>query len=119
MVRAAVLSIVLTLAVGPNAALLCPFWCQPDKAQSSACPHQGGLSSLRVTGEDSCRTALGGPTAVVREEGTTGSRIGHRTHGTIVEAFPLDLPMTDPADTCQAGQSLDRHVPFVLTALRI
>ena len=44
MFQAVVLSIVATLAVGPNAALLCAAWCHPSAAASSA-PHHGGPST--------------------------------------------------------------------------
>lgn len=117
--RAAVLSIVLALAVGPNAALLCSVWCHPVETQSSACPHQGGLTSSRVTGEDSCRTAPGATSPVVREEGTTGALTGHGQHDAVVGAFRFDVPVTDSVGTSQPGYLLDRHVPLVLTALRI
>ena len=39
MLRTVALSIVLTLAVGPEAALLCRAWCQPQVAGASACNH--------------------------------------------------------------------------------
>lgn len=119
MVRAAVLSIALTLAVGPNAALLCSVWCHPDETQSSACPHQGGLTSLRVTGEDSCRTAPGATMAVVREEATTGALTGHGQPAVLVGAFRVDVPITDSPGRSRPGQLLNRHVPPLLTALRI
>ena len=39
MLRTVALSIVLTLAVGPEAALLCRAWCHPQVASASACNH--------------------------------------------------------------------------------
>ncbi len=39
MFRTVALSIVLTLAVGPEAALLCRAWCHPQVASASACNH--------------------------------------------------------------------------------
>lgn len=54
MVRAAVLSIVLTLVIGPNAGALCSVWCHPEQAATSSCPHQDATTSPGVTREDSC-----------------------------------------------------------------
>jgi hypothetical protein len=45
MVRAAVLSIVLTLVIGPNAGALCSVWCHPEQAATSSCPHQDATTS--------------------------------------------------------------------------
>ena len=39
MLRTVALSIVLTLAVGPEAALLCKVWCHPQVAGAGACNH--------------------------------------------------------------------------------
>ena len=117
--RAAVLSIVLTLAVGPGAAVLCSVWCHPGEAQSSPCPHQDGLASPRVTGEDSCRTAPGTTTGVVREERKTGFPNAHRHHAAVIGTSRSGAPPSGRTGTSQPGQLLDRHGPPVLTVLRV
>jgi hypothetical protein len=71
--RAAVLSIVLTLAVGPSANLLCSVWCHSEDATSAACEYQNAPRPPRVTGEDSCPTASASAAAFVREEAKKGA----------------------------------------------
>jgi hypothetical protein len=68
MFRAAVLSIVLTLTIGPNTTLLCSVWCHPMEARASACQHQDTTVPPRVTGGDSCCAVPASTTAFVREE---------------------------------------------------
>lgn len=57
--RAFVLSIVLTLAVAPNAALLCIVWCHPQAAPSSAFHHgeSSAASSASHHGEHSAASS--------------------------------------------------------------
>jgi hypothetical protein len=70
--RAVVLSIVLTLTVGQSAALLCNVWCHPVEGTTAAeCGHPN--TSPRVTSNDECKDAMLAPIAVVREEGRRGS----------------------------------------------
>jgi len=52
--RAAALSIVLTLAVGPSASLLCRTWCDPHAAAASGCHQEDPPGSPSAGGDDSC-----------------------------------------------------------------
>jgi len=54
MFRAAVVSIVLTMAMGPNASLLCGAVCDQAQAQTTGCDHQGPAASPTVTGDNCC-----------------------------------------------------------------
>ena len=60
--RAVVLSIVLTLAAGPEAALLCRAWCHPLVAVASACHDEKpfGASSASHHGEPSAGSSVAG-----------------------------------------------------------
>jgi len=117
--RAAVLSIVLTLALGPNAALLCPVWCHPEEAKASACQHQNATTSPRVTGEDSCRTAPTTTKAFVREDAKRGSPtpIAQQTVSSL--PFRLGSPPTDTRRMHEATTSLSAVASPLLIALRI
>ena len=55
--RATLISIVLTLAVGPNATLLCRTWCGPQAAASGGCHHDRATAPI-ISGDDSCDTVL-------------------------------------------------------------
>jgi hypothetical protein len=57
MFRAAALSIVLTLAVGPNASLLCRVVCDQPQADASVCNHKGPTTIASVAGANSCDAA--------------------------------------------------------------
>ncbi|HET7218611.1 MAG TPA: hypothetical protein VFJ02_11215 [Vicinamibacterales bacterium] len=70
--RLAVLSIVVTLAVGQNSALLCRIWCHPHASTTLACEHPDTDAAARVTGTDLCTEIAAGTTAVVREDGRAG-----------------------------------------------
>ena len=70
MFRAAVLSIVLTLAIGPSATVLCSVWCHPE-IRASACQHQD--ASPLATADNNCRVAPASATAFVPENSRPGS----------------------------------------------
>jgi hypothetical protein len=117
--RAAVLSIVLTLAIGPNATLLCSVWCHPDEATTSACQHQDVTSSPQVTGEDSCRTAPTSTTAFVREEAKRTSPTPIAQQAVASPRFRLGPPPTDTLGAYEAKASLSAVASPLLIALRI
>ena len=54
MFRAVLLSIVLSLAVGQNVALLCRAWCNAHVAAASGCHHEDSPTTPTVAGDESC-----------------------------------------------------------------
>jgi hypothetical protein len=68
--RAALLSIVVSLAVGPNASLLCGTWCAAKAAAASGCHHKTLCDTLGVARDSNCDNVVGGPaaTAALRED---------------------------------------------------
>ena len=119
MVRAAVLSIVLTLATGLNATLLCSVWCHPEEAKASACPHQDAATSPRVTGEDSCRTVPVSASAFVREEPKRGSTTPGAHYAIALPRFRFDSRPTDTRRAFERAVSAVAEAPPLLIALRI
>jgi hypothetical protein len=117
--RAAVLSIVLTLVIGPNTTLLCSVWCHPDGAHTSACQHQDATTSPRVTGEDSCRTVPARPSAFVREDTKRGSPTPISQQAVAVPLFRLGPPPTHAARAYDKTPSLDAPTSPLPIALRI
>jgi hypothetical protein len=116
---AAVLSIVLVLAIGPNAAVLCAVWCHPAETKSAACQHQGGTTSALVTGEDSCRTIPAAATAFVREEAKPGWQSDGTLQSVPVLPFRFAPPPADTNVTNNASTSLALGSSPRLIALRI
>ena len=66
MFRAALFSIVLTLAMGQNASLVCQIWCHD--ARSAGCASQDSPTSPSLSVDDSCRSTAPGVVAFVRED---------------------------------------------------
>ena len=118
-IRAAVLSIVLTLAVGPSANLLCSVWCHPEDATNAACEHQNATTSPRVTGEDSCRTTPTTAAAFTRDEAKRGSSPNGDQQAAVARTLRLADPLTEAIQPREGRGSLATAVSPVLIALRI
>jgi hypothetical protein len=91
--RAALLSVVLTLAVGQNAGLLCTAWCVPLDATSAPCPHQEPATSPTVRGVDNCNNL--GMVAFVREDGRRTARASDCQNALIVRGLQIAQAPTD------------------------
>jgi hypothetical protein len=115
--RAALFSIVLTLAVGQNASLLCRVWC-PDTT-SAACPHQDSTTSPSVSAHDNCRTDLGAAVAFVREDPRRTAAAPDAQNALAVPRFLLALSHADLGSGFESGRRrLFEERPLVI-ALRI
>ena len=88
--RAAILSIVLTLAAGQNIGLLCHLWCPPDAATTSGCEHQT-TTSPSLTPYEVCNEAVSDATAIAREEGRR-TAAPHGQSATVVPRFAFAAP---------------------------
>ena len=117
--RAAVVSIVLTMMVGPNARLLCSVWCHPDEPRTSACEHEDATTSPQVTGQASCHAAPADATAFVVEESRRGSPGNDAQHVVVVRGCRFASPAIDISHARPASESLSAAGPPLLTALRI
>ena len=96
MFRAVLVSIVLTLAVGPDAALLCRVWCNPQSAAASGCHHEGSSISPVVAGDSSCDRELGAGTFLRQEAG--------RLAGAVVVAHAIVVPRYQIAQLTTAAR---------------
>ena len=116
MFRAALFSIVLTLAVGQNAGLLCKVWCHD--APSAGCPHQGSTTSPSVSADDNCGSAVG-TVAFVREDARRSAAAPDAQNALVVPRFRLAPLPTDLRSGFEAGRrQLVEERPLIL-ALRI
>lgn len=68
MFRAALLSIVFSLTVGQNVALLCSTWCDAHAAAASACQHKNSSTTPGVAGDENCDKVVVAAIAVLRED---------------------------------------------------
>ena len=116
--RATLFSIVLTLAVGQNAALWCTVWC-PD-ATSTVCPHQESTTSPSVrTTDDTCANVAVGAVAFVREDGRRTAPAPDAQNALVVLRFQLVAPQTDLRHRHESGQRMLLEERPLVIALRI
>ena len=116
--RILVLSIVLALAVGQNASLLCAIWCHPAAGPIGPCEHQGPSTSPSVAGNHGCPVVAGPATAFVREDVRREGLAADAMYAVAVPPFRF-APPPQSAFACKPdhGPALDTR-PLVL-ALRI
>jgi hypothetical protein len=103
--RAAVLSIVLTLAVGQSAALLCRVWCDPHQAATTGCHHQGPTTSASVSGDDNCANVVLSA-AFVREDVRREASGPAAWQVVAVPWFRFAPPPTDTRSSYDPGQQV-------------
>ena len=114
--RAALFSIVLTLAVGQDAGLLCTAWC-PDTTPAG-CPHQDSTSPS-VSAHDNCSTDVGAAVAFVREDARRTSAAPDAQNALIVPRFRLAPSPTDVRPGFESGQRGPLEERPLAIALRI
>jgi hypothetical protein len=115
--RAALFSIVLTLAVGQNASLLCKVWCHD--ATSVGCPHRDSTTSPSVSAHDNCRSDVGGAVAFVREDAQRTAAAPDAQNALVVPRFRLAPSPTDLRPSFESGRRLPLEERPLVIALRI
>lgn len=116
MFRAALFSIVLTLAVGQSAGLLCKVWCHD--ATSAECPHQESTTSPSVGVDDNC-SAVAGTVAIVREDARRTAAAADAQNALVVSRFRLAPSPTDLRSGFESGRRLPLEERPLVIALRI
>ena len=117
--RAALVSIVLTLTLGQNVALLCGVWCHPQQDANSSCEHQVPMTSPSVTGNESCAQITAGPTALVREDARRVASSSNAQQGTVVARFQFLPPPASSARDLERAQATPPAARTSVLALRI
>jgi len=115
--RAALFSVVLTLAIGQNAGLLCKVWC-PD-APSKSCPHQESTTSPSIRADDTCTNVVVGAVAFVLEDGPRTAPGPDAQHGLVVLQFRFVAPPIDSRPGYESGRRLLLEERPLVIALRI
>jgi hypothetical protein len=117
--RAAALSVVLTVAVGPSASLLCKAWCHPQAGATTECHHADPTASPSVAGDDHCDNVVLGATAVLPEEGRRGVSVPGADHATPVTRYQPAPPTTDTNPRHEPWREWSLEKRPLSTALRI
>jgi hypothetical protein len=121
--RAALFWIVLTLAVGQNASLLCKVWCHD--ATSAGCPHQDSTTSPdstaspSVSADDNCESAFVGTAAFVREDARRTAAAPDAHNALVVPRFRLTPSPADLRSGFESGRRLPLEERPLVTTLRI
>jgi hypothetical protein len=117
--RAALLSIVLTLAVGPTASLLCVALCHPHAVSAASCEHRDPNSRPSVAAKEDCPDIAAGTAALVREEVRRGVSTSDGQHAVVVPPFRFTSPPSSSAFGREPGQHPPLGARPLVLALRI
>jgi hypothetical protein len=115
--RAVLVSVALTLAIGPNAGLLCTVWCHDDT--SMGCPHRESTMSPSVRADDTCTNVAVEAVAFVREDGRRTAPAYDTRNALVVLRFRLVAPGTDPRSGYESERRLLLEKRPLVIALRI
>ena len=117
--RVAVFSVVFTLTVGQNAALLYRMWCDSQTAAASGCHDEDSATSPSVVGDDTCDNMALSAAPFLREEVRRSVSSPNEDNAIPVPRYQLAHLTTDarPGHEPRGQWSLD-HRPLA-TALRI
>ena len=117
--RTAVLSIVLTLAVGQNAALLCGTWCNRHAATATACHHQDPVTFRKVAAGDNCWHQVLNTPAVLQENVRRDASLPDADYAIPVPSYRLAHSTTDARPGQEPGREWSLDTRPLSTALRI
>lgn len=115
--RAALFSIVLTLAVGQSAGLLCEIWCHDGT--SAGCAQQDSTTSPNVSARDNCRSDVGGVVAIVREDAQRTTAAPDAQNALAVPRFLSAPSPVDPGVGFESEQRLLLEERPLVVTLRI
>ena len=119
MFRAALASIVLTLTLGQDVALLCHAWCYPPQAANSRCEHQVATTFPSVTEDESCAQVENGTALFVRADGRGPASASDVQRATAVARFQVVPPSSLPAPRLEHTQATPLGARPLVLALRI
>jgi hypothetical protein len=116
--RTTVLSIVLTLAIGPIAESLCAAWCHPQSGAASACHHKHSPTSPGVAGDSNCdpQVLSVGPFLPEMRPGTPSPHVGYAV---VEPRYQLAQRTTEAQPAEDPGRKGSLENRPLSTALRI
>jgi len=117
--RVAVLSVVLTLAVGPNASLLCRTRCDQKAAAASGCHHEELTGSAIVAGDDGCDHVVLGVAVFLREDARRGVSAADAAHAIVVPRYQVAYSTIDGHPGHEPGREWSLEKRPLPTALRL
>ena len=118
MFKPAVLSIVLALAVGPNASLVCRM-CHQKAAAASECHHEPLATSPSVADGDGCDRVVLGVAAFLREDMRRGVSSPDMNQAIPIPRYQLAHSTTDARPGREPGRERPLENRPLSTAVRI
>ena len=116
--RAALLSLVLTLALGQNVALLCGTWCHSGAGMVGACEHQTQATTPSVVANDDCAVNAN-PVVFVREDGRRSASAPDVARAVAVAGFAFTPPAAGTLSGYEPNGRLLLELRPLVLALRI
>ena len=117
--RAALVSIVLTLAVGPNASLLCKVWCD-QHAPAKGCHHRdSGSTSPHVATSTTCDNVAPGVSAFLKEDAAGSASASNGDHALEVPRYRLAASAVDAHPDHEPEYEWGLEKRPLVTALRL
>jgi hypothetical protein len=117
--RAALFSIVLTMAVGQDAALLCKAWCYQPESSAVGCQHHDAMTSQTVRADDNCRNLAVDAIAFVREYARRGAAAPDTQNALVIARFRFAPSLPDSRSGYESGAQSQFEARPLVTALRI
>ena len=117
--RAIVLSIVLSVVVGPSVSLLCRTWCHQETAAASGCHHENPSTTPSVAGDESCNNVVLGAAAVLREDVRRGVSSPEANQAIPVPRYQFAPSTIDACLGFGSGRDWPLKNRPLVTALRI
>lgn len=115
----ALLSIVLALAVGANASLLCKAWCHPAEG-AGGCHHEDPSTFARVAKDVvGCSDAIIGAADFTRESLRSASFVRDTTDAVVVAPYRFAHSTTDTGSPPQSWRARPLARRPLVTVLRI
>jgi hypothetical protein len=116
--RAALLSIVFTLAAGQNVALFCGVWCHSGEEMTGTCERQTETSSPGIVAHDDC-TISGNAIVFVRDDARRGLSAPDVEGASLVPRFAFTPPATAIPLGYEPGSRLLLELRPLVLSLRI
>lgn len=119
MFRILLLSIVFSLAVGQNVALLCRTWCDARSVAATECYHESSFATQSVASDESCGTVDVAATAILGEDVRRNISSRDANQAILAAHSQLAQLTTDTRPGEQAGREWSLENRPLSTALRI
>lgn len=119
MLRGALLSIVLTVATGQNAALFCGIWCHSDEGTASGCEHHAEATSPDAIANDAHCAVNGAAIVFMSQDARRSTSAPTDESAVLVPAIAFTPPAVGIGSAYAPGNRLLLELRPLVLPLRI